>query len=93
MTKFDKLLLALTAAGIWALVIQNAVPGAVAHDDNYFDSDWQYDVIFRAAVKNIATDIVGYYVQGCEVVGVYAYIDETRKAPVYGGQGRLHCSP
>ncbi len=32
MTKFDKLLLALTAAGIWALVIQNAVQPSIAED-------------------------------------------------------------
>ena len=45
MTKFDKLLLALTAAGIWALVIQNAVQPSGAEDQL---SRWEIERIIES---------------------------------------------
>jgi len=76
MTKFDKLLLALTAAGIWALVIQNAVQPSGAHGLEAQLSQWQ-----QREIESI--------IENCSVTGLARWLgDGSLRENLLGGMVR-----
>jgi hypothetical protein len=87
MTKFDKLLLALTAAGIWALVIQNAVPMAVAHDQD-FNPWW----VFNRGLERRVMGMVSTQCKVWDVSGpVKLEVDKSKVGTLSNGTGRITC--